>query len=584
MVGVGGIPRIRLPVVVILAAGLFLLLGCRSPGAILGSVPHGAVEPEAPVATAIAVAPVLDVPAPTAVPAPVSEDPVRPASLTVSGGADSANDAFDGDSETLWTSGGPPPQWFTLTLDGYYRVDRLELEVAQTPAGQTSHEIWLGNASGEMVLAQRFENTWTEDGETLTITFDPAAVTNRIQIRTTDGPSFVAWREVRVFGRPSDVGVAGTVGVGPAASTPTSVTWPKVSLSGRFNQPVQVTNAGDGSGRLFVSERTGRIRIIKDSTLLEQPFLDISDRVRCCDGEQGFFSVAFPPDFARTRHFYVSYTTARTGGQYSDVGDTVIARYRLGANANVADPASEEILLIIPQPAAVHNGGHLAFGPKDGYLYFGSGDGGVAGDPDNSAQRLDTLLGKILRLDVESGAVPYAIPPTNPFAHTAGARGEIWAIGLRNPWQFAFDRQTGDLFIADVGENQYEEINFQPAASKGGENYGWPLLEGNHCVRSANCDVVGYSMPVAEYDHGQGCAAIGGTVYRGPEPQMRGVYFYTDLCSGRIWGLQRTGGAWQNSLLDDERFSFSSIGEDEAGNLFLTDFAHGALLRLLPRR
>jgi hypothetical protein len=255
------------------------------------------------------------------------------------------------------------------------------------------------------------------------------------------------------------------------------------------------------------------------------------------------------------------------------------------ADPDVADPNSEEILLAVPQPFANHNGGQLAFGP-DGFLYIGKGDGGSGGDPFNNAQNPASLLGKILRIDVESGVIPYAIPPSNPFVQTPGSRGEIWALGLRNPWRFSFDRQTGDLFIADVGQSAFEEVDFQPAGSAGGQNYGWRIMEGAHCFGDPACSQAGLALPVAEYDHAQGCSITGGFVYRGSAfPRMQGVYFYADFCSGRFWGMKRDGAAWQNTLLLTEPHSISSFGEDEAGDIYAADLAAGAVYEIVaPNR
>ncbi|HEX5414176.1 MAG TPA: PQQ-dependent sugar dehydrogenase [Chloroflexota bacterium] len=516
---------------------------------------------------------------PTASPAAGADTNVAlKATISASGGADSATKGVDGDPNTLWGAGGPPPQWYLVTLDQPYLVDRLELVVAQTPAGQTSHEILFADATGAMQVYKTLTNTFTSDGQTLTVPITPPVVTNRVMIRTTGGPSYVAWREVRVFGQPPAAGARpGTI---TAAASRSAVNWPKLSLNGDEPDPVQVTNAGDGSGRLFVAERAGEIEIVKDGVPLAKPFLDISDRVKCCESEQGLFSIAFPPNYAKKGYFYVSYTT-EPRGKFGPIGDTVVARYHLTKDPDIADPNSEEVILVIPQPNPAHNGGHLAFGPKDGDLYIGSGDGGVEGDPDNSAQKLDTLLGKILRIDTESGVKPYKIPPDNPFATRQGARPEIWALGFRNPWQFSFDSKTDDLYIGDVGENNYEEIDFQPAGSHGGENYGWPIMEGDQCHRAANCDVSGFTMPVTEYDHSQGCGVIGGQVYRGSAyPSLQGIYLYGDLCTGRIWGLKQVAGAWESNLLFQDSFSITNIGSDEQGELYLTDFTHGAILSI----
>ncbi len=338
-------------------------------------------------------------------------------------------------------------------------------------------------------------------------------------------------------------------------------------------QPVQVTNAGDGSGTLFVVEQGGRIRTIRNGSPDPAPFLDIASRVRA-GGEQGLLGLAFSPGYAANGRFYVNYTRAPDGA-------TVVARYTAGGNPRVADPASEEIVLVVPQPFENHNGGQIAFGP-DGFLYIGMGDGGSGGDPQNNAQNPATLLGKMLRIDVESGTSPYAIPPSNPFAGSTGAREEIWASGLRNPWRFSFDRLTGDLYIGDVGQNSFEEIDFQPADSRGGENYGWRIMEGNQCFGGPGCDTTGLVLPVAVYDHTQGCSVTGGSVSRGTaHPRMAGIYFFGDFCSGTVFGLAREGATWHSAPLLDTTLSISSFGEDEAGNLFVTDYAGGTVHQIV---
>ncbi|KRT72115.1 MAG: hypothetical protein XU12_C0025G0005 [Deltaproteobacteria bacterium CSP1-8] len=341
-----------------------------------------------------------------------------------------------------------------------------------------------------------------------------------------------------------------------------------------FALPVHVTHAGDGSGRVFVVEQAGTIRTLDNAAAA--PFLDIRDRV-LSGGEQGLLGLAFSPDYVTNGEFYVNYTR-----NVNLDGATVIARYRATGNPHVADPASEEILLVIGQPFANHNGGQIAFGP-DGYLYIGMGDGGSGGDPQNNGQRKDTLLGKILRIDVESGQAPYAVPTSNPFLSDNTARGEIWATGLRNPWRFSFDRATGDLYIGDVGQGQFEEIHFQPSASPGGENYGWNVMEGAHCFPGPSCNNAGLVLPVAEYDHGQGCSVSGGMVYRGAEfPSFQGTYVYGDFCSGRIWGLRKAGTTWENTLLADTPHQISTFGEDEAGNLYVASYGAGTVYRISP--
>lgn len=328
-----------------------------------------------------------------------------------------------------------------------------------------------------------------------------------------------------------------------------------------------MTHAGDGSGRLFLVEKAGRIHIVAEGRIRPTPFLDIRDRVDAEASERGLLSVAFPPDYAATGVFYVNYT-ARGGG------DTVVARYRLSADPDRADPASEQVILRIAQPAANHNGGQLQFGP-DGYLYVGMGDGGAAGDPWDNAENLQVLLGKLLRLDVRPRNEPgftYAIPPDNPFVGRGA--GEIWAYGLRNPWRFSFDRLTGDLYIADVGQNRWEEVNVVPAGSLGGQHFGWDTLEGSHCFEPPrDCDPTGKVLPVAEYGHDLGCSITGGYVYRGERyPNLRGMYLFGDFCSGLIWGLFRNHeDAWETRQLLASRVNIASFGEDEAGELYVLD-------------
>jgi uncharacterized protein (TIGR03437 family) len=345
-----------------------------------------------------------------------------------------------------------------------------------------------------------------------------------------------------------------------------------VPYASGFRQPTHVTHAGDGSGRLFVTEQRGSVRIIRNGAVLPEPFLDISARVSCC-GERGLLSIAFPPGYPEKRHFYAYYTDRQ--------GDIVISRFRLGSGPDVADPASETVLLTINhRQFGNHNGGQLAFGP-DGSLYIGTGDGGGAGDSLRNGQNTNSLLGKLLRIDVESGAVPYSIPAGNPFAGRGGFRGEIWAYGLRNPWRFSFDRETRDLYIADVGQNRYEEINFQPASAGGSQNYGWNIMEGRECFQSG-CNPAGLTLPVAQYPHGTGdCSVTGGFVYRGARfPFLRGIYFYGDYCTGKVWALERAGDVWTSSLLLDTAYGISSFGEDEAGELYVADGGGGGVYLL----
>jgi glucose/arabinose dehydrogenase len=342
------------------------------------------------------------------------------------------------------------------------------------------------------------------------------------------------------------------------------------SVADGLERPVGLFNAGDGSGRLFVLEQPGTIRIIKEGEVLPTPFLDIVDRVGSGGSEQGLLGLAFHPNYAENGHFYVNYTDRN--------GNTVIARFSVSDNPDQADPASEVQLLGVEQPFGNHNGGMLAFGP-DGYLYLGLGDGGSAGDPFGNAQSLSTLLGKILRIDVDDGD-PYAIPPDNPFA-SGGGRPEIWAYGLRNPWRFSFDLLTNDLYIGDVGQNQWEEIDFLPAGSPGGANFGWNYREGAHPYEGSPPAGLNLIDPVAEYDHSQGCSVTGGYVYRGQDlPDWSGVYLYGDYCSGLVWGLLHLpDGSWQNARLFESGARITSFGQDQAGEIYLVDY-QGGIYRL----
>lgn len=336
-------------------------------------------------------------------------------------------------------------------------------------------------------------------------------------------------------------------------------------------EPVFAGHAGDGSGRIFVLEKAGRIVALNADGSQPLTFLDIRERVGSSASEQGLLGLAFDPQFLANGRLFVNYTDKN--------GDTVIARFQANPELTAADPASETTLLTAAQPATNHNGGMLAFGP-DGYLYAGLGDGGGANDRYENGQDLGTILGTLLRLNVRGeGAVA---PADNPFVGAENARPEIWAYGLRNPWRFSFDRLTGELWIADVGQNQWEEVNVQPAGSRGGENYGWPIMEGTHCFQADTCAQEGLILPAAEYDHDLGCSITGGYVYRGvAQPALHGVYFYGDYCSGRIWGLAPAAdGGWQTAELLKSDAQISSFGETEDGELLVVDYA-GTLFRLV---
>lgn len=350
----------------------------------------------------------------------------------------------------------------------------------------------------------------------------------------------------------------------PGANTfpdPNAYAW-QLLISG-LERPVDLQV--DGSGRLFVLEKAGRVRIIENGQLLASPFLDISDRVGSSGNEQGLLGLAFHPLYAQNGRFFVNYT---------DVNDnTSISRFQMTDDPNTADLASEVQLLGVEQPFRNHNGGVLAFGP-DGYLYAGLGDGGSQGDPMENAQNTSVLLGKILRLDVDS-AEPYAVPADNPFGN------EVWHYGLRNPWRLSFDRATSDLYIGDVGGSAWEEIDFLEAGSPGGVNFGWDHREGAHDYEGGGPE--GMVDPVAEYSHAEGgCSVTGGYVYRGAMPEWNGIYLYADYCSGFIWGLIRSENGWQSQMLFDTDVNITSFGQDEAGEVYLVG-DRGEILRLVRR-
>lgn len=401
----------------------------------------------------------------------------------------------------------------------------------------------------------------------------PAVASTEIVETSTPTPELVASQESAVTEPTTEV-LEPTV-----TETSVNVELPveKVQLlpvASGFERPTYLTHAFDD--RLFVVEQAGRIEVIHEGGVLDEPFLDIQGQVRSDGLEQGLLSVAFHPHYAENGRFFVNYTDRE--------GATIVAGYRVSAtDPNRADPDSEQVLLRIAQPYQNHNGGQLQFGP-DGYLYVGMGDGGSAGDPLNQGQDPSTLLGALLRIDVEDGG-QYSIPLDNPFTDDDGLRGEIWAFGLRNPWRFSFDRQNGDLYIADVGQNLLEEINYQSSISPGGENYGWNVLEGTRCFLQDGCDTSRYAMPVAEYGHQGGhCSVTGGYVYRGGEfPDLQGNYFYADYCSGVIWSLyHRPDGAWQTNEVLQSGLMISSFGEDVTGQVFVLDHFEGVVYKLAP--
>jgi glucose/arabinose dehydrogenase len=372
------------------------------------------------------------------------------------------------------------------------------------------------------------------------------------------------------------IGLCCALGTPPAAA---AVVWNKVYAG--FSQPVEITQAHDASQRLFVVQQSGAIRIVKNGAVLPTPFIDLggASGVTAANGEQGLLGLAFHPQYATNRQFYVNYTRKSDGA-------TVIARYMASAgNPDVADPLSATILLTIAQPESNHNGGAVVFGP-DGYLYIGMGDGGGANDQHGTignGQDKTTLLGKILRIDVDGGS-PYAIPSGNPFASGVGGRQEIFAIGVRNPWRISFDRATGDFWIGDVGQGAVEEVDYLPVGTGAGVNFGWRIMEGNSCTGNGGpvpCNDPSLTPPVLTYTHSFGCSITGGYVYRGAAvPALAGQYLYGDFCTGRIWAAQRVGmGPWVPTELDVTGYAITTFGEDEAGELYFANYNTGDIYR-----
>lgn len=367
-------------------------------------------------------------------------------------------------------------------------------------------------------------------------------------------------------------------GCGGNSATPPSASIALQPLVSGLNSPLGLEQPGDGSNRLFVVQQGGAIRIIQNGAVLPQPFLDISSKI-VTGGEMGLLGLTFHPGFAQNHKFYVNYVRS-SGGQLQ----SVIAEYQVSSSdPNLADPASERILLTVDQVGNFpnHKAGQLAFGP-DGFLYFGLGDGGSEGDPFGNGQNTQTLLGKMMRIDVNntSPGLQYAIPPDNPFV-AGGGMPEIYAFGFRNPWRFSFDRATGRLFAGDVGQDNFEEVDI---VQKGG-NYGWNVMEGMHCFNPASgCNMAGLTLPIAEYSHSEGDAIIGGFVYHGSALQgLQGAYIFGDLSTGKIWELVETSpNQWTRTLLAETGLTISSFGQDQNGELYVVDIGGGRVLRIVP--
>jgi glucose/arabinose dehydrogenase len=345
-----------------------------------------------------------------------------------------------------------------------------------------------------------------------------------------------------------------------------------------FDHPVAIVDAGDGSGRLFIVEKTGYISILRYGRKRTPPFLDVHTLIDAAANERGLLGLAFHPDYVHNGYFYTVYTAP--GG-----AETLSRWTRSATDPNLADAGSQLIVMTVPHSDfSNHNGGNIAFG-ADGYLYWSIGDGGGSGDQANNAQNLNILLGKLLRIDVDhtDPGLNYSIPTTNPLYNTPGERGEIWAYGLRNTWRFSFDRQTHDLYLGDVGQNTREEIDFQPAGDPGGENYGWHVMEGGLCYNPpSGCNTSGKVLPVAQYDHSVGCSVTGGFVYRGTKFELlRGHYLYGDYCTGKLFDLYHTVTGWVNTQLLDTPYQITAFGQDEQGNVYLNDYGSGKIYRIL---
>jgi glucose/arabinose dehydrogenase len=343
-----------------------------------------------------------------------------------------------------------------------------------------------------------------------------------------------------------------------------------------LSAPLYLTAPPGDVSRLFIVEQTGAIRIVKDGALLPTPFLNLSAQI-IAGGEQGLLGLAFDPDYATTGRFVVHYTDL--------AGDTRVSSFQVSADPDRADAATEQLIFTADQPYSNHNGGQILFGP-DGYLYLGLGDGGSGNDPEGRGQNLGEPLGSILRFDIRTGS-PYSIPPDNPFVAQAGALPEIWSYGLRNPWRFSFDRATGDLYIADVGQNRVEEVDIAAASAGSGKgaNYGWSIMEGSECLSGSTCDQTGLVLPDFEYDHGQGCSITGGYVYRGPAlPDLQGVYFFGDYCQGWVRSFRFVDGA-AIELTDWPALRpggpLTSFGEDAAGELYVIS-SGGGVFKVVP--
>ncbi|MFL5403075.1 MAG: PQQ-dependent sugar dehydrogenase [Gemmatimonadales bacterium] len=429
------------------------------------------------------------------------------------------------------------------------------------PVGQTLQlTATARDAGGTVVEGRTFE--WTTADATVA-SVSPAGLVTAV-------------KEGQVEIRASTEGVTGSITLTVTAAPPVGpVTLALQQVATGLKFPTTLASP-PGDDRLFIVEKAGAIRVIKGGAVLATPFLDLTPKVVSAGGEQGLLGLAFAPDYATSGRFFV---------HYNDVsGENRVSLFRVSGDPDRADPASESVVLAVPQPGVAHNGGQIVFGP-DGFLYIGLGDGD---DNDNGrGQSVAELFASILRIDVSSGA-PYTVPADNPFVGTAGASPEVWSYGIRNPWRFSFDRANGDLYIGDVGESQWEEVDFAAAAGGAGRgvNYGWSKMEGQHCFGQVQCDQTGLALPIVEYDHSTGCAVTGGYVYRGAAiPSLQGTYFYADYCAGWVRSLRVEGGVAVDQTDRPElmpRGQVTSFGEDAAGELYMVT-QQGGVFKIIPQ-
>lgn len=409
--------------------------------------------------------------------------------------------------------------------------------------------------------------SWTPSAEaSLTPTNTPTVTTT---------PTITVTPSVSVTPRPTPT-LTFTPGPPPTATLPPGASLSSIRLqletaAAGLNQPTSMADPGDG--RLYVTEKKGRIRLVQGGGVVLDPFLNLGGKLSKADSEDGLLGLAFHPGYSANGIFYVYYNNNRQ--------QSVLSRFTATSDHSRANASSETVLLTIDQPTPEHNGGGLKFGP-DGYLYLSLGDGGGIHGEYYNAQSGATLHGTIIRIDVTS-RTPYVVPSSNPFVGDPAFRDEIWVYGLRNPWSFSFDRATGDVYIADVGETEFEEVNVQ-SAGVSGLNYGWPDMEGRHCYRGPRCEQPGLTNPVYDYKHDVGCAVVGGYVYRGREyPALGGTYLFGDFCTGDIWGMQRVGGQWQVRLLANTGYRISAFGEDRGGELYVFGYDNGLMQKITAR-